>query len=120
MDFVVSSSECSDDESLASSTSSNLSVAEDLCITSIALSFRADRLVAVRMNLYHYVQPLLHENLFHVKYRMSIPSFNKLLELLSPKVHLNEKFANVIGQEPISCEIMLHCEISFFSRRFFS
>lgn len=83
MELGISSSECNPDESLAS-TSSDLSVAEDLCIASIALSFKADRLVAMRMNWYHHIQSFLHGSLFHMKYKMSITSFDKLLELLSP------------------------------------
>jgi hypothetical protein len=65
---------------------SDISVVEDFCITSLALSSRANRLVVMWMNWHHYTQSLLHENLFHVKYRMSIESFNKLLDLLSPSL----------------------------------
>jgi hypothetical protein len=46
---------------------------------------------------------------------MSNTSFNKLLELLSPKLCFNDKFANINGLEPISCKIMLHCAIHFLA-----
>ena len=114
MAFNDSSSE-SDNNSDEASISSDMSVAEDLCIASIALSFRADRLVVVRMKWHHHVETLLHENLFHIKYRMSLASFNQLLQLLSPTLQLKEKYAIRNGFEPISCEIMLHCAIRFLA-----
>ena len=89
MAFNDSSSE-SDNNSDEASISSDMSVAEDLCIASIALSFRADRLVVTRMNWHQNAQSLLHENLFHINYQMSIKSFNQLLDLLSPKLHLKD------------------------------
>jgi hypothetical protein len=114
MGFNDSSSK-SDDASNDASAISDMSFAEDLCIVSLALSFRADRLVVARMNWHRHVQSLLHENLFHIKYRMSIESFNRLLDLLSPKLHLKDKYAIISGSEPISCEIMLHCAIRFLA-----
>jgi hypothetical protein len=54
------------------------------------LSFRADRLVVMRMNWQRHVASLLHENFFHMKYQMTIDSFNKLLDLLS---HNTENFS---------------------------
>ncbi len=89
MDFADSSSK-SDDASNDASAISNMSFAEDLCIASLALSFRADRLVVTRMNWHQNAQSLLHENLFHINYQMSIKSFNQLLDLLSPKLHLKD------------------------------
>jgi hypothetical protein len=62
---------------------------------------------------HHHVESLHHENLFHVKYRMSLDSFNKLLNLLCPTMQLNDKYAAMTGMEPICCEIMLHCTIRF-------
>ena len=61
------------------------------------------------------MQSLLHENLFHVKYRMSHIAFDKLLELLRPALTLKEKYAVLSGLEPISCEIMLHCALRYLS-----
>jgi hypothetical protein len=46
---------------------------------------------------------------------MLLPSFNKLLEVLSPTLTLNEKYAEVGGLEPISCEVMLHCTIRYLA-----
>jgi hypothetical protein len=46
---------------------------------------------------------------------MSDESFNKLLELLSPQLHLKDKYALLNGTKPISCEIMLHCAIRFLA-----
>jgi len=88
---------------------------EDLCVTSIALSHWVNWSVVERINWHHHVEALLHENLFHVKYRMSIGSFNKLLDLLHPTLQLNDKFALMTGMSLISCEIMLHCPIHYLS-----
>jgi len=68
-DSSTSSSESLDDSSSdgtsckCDSSDSDVSFAEDLCIAWIALSFRADRLAAARMNWNLHVQSLLHENL---------------------------------------------------------
>jgi hypothetical protein len=109
----MSSDDGSSDDTFGTfaSSGSDVSFAEDLCIASIALSFRADRLAAARMNWNLHVQSLVDENLVHVKYRMSLDSFNKLLDLLTPALRLKEQFAIVSGFEPICCELMLHCAI---------
>jgi hypothetical protein len=96
--MMISNAESNDDSSSISSTtttttsssssSSNDFFMEDLCVTSIALSHWVNWLVVVRMNWHHHVEVLLHEKLFHVKYRMSIGSFNKLLDLLHTKLQL--------------------------------
>jgi hypothetical protein len=100
---ITSGSDFDDASSNASSivSTSDLSFVEDLCIASIALSVRANRLIVVRMNWLRHVESLLHENLFHVKYRMSIESFDKLLDMLRPELHLKEKYAVMSGMEPI-------------------
>jgi hypothetical protein len=46
---------------------------------------------------------------------MLLSLFNKLLELLSPALTLNEKYAVMGGLEPISCELMLHCMIHYLA-----
>jgi hypothetical protein len=120
-DSSTSLSESSDDSSSdgtsgkCDSSDSDVSFAEDLWIASIALSFRADRLVAARMNWNLHVQSLLHENLFHVKYRMYLDAFNKLLDLLTPTLRLKEQFAIVLGFEPICNELMLHRAIRYLA-----
>ena len=48
-------------------------------------------------------------------YRMTISSFNNLLELLSPNLQLNERFAQMCCGAPIACDIMLHCTIHFLA-----
>ncbi len=58
--------------SIVGSSDDDLSFAEDLCVASIALSFRAGRLQVQRINWILHCQLLLHENLFHIKYRMSL------------------------------------------------
>jgi len=77
----------SDDDELVSGLSrdSDVSFIEDICLASFALSFRENKLSVGQMNWHHHVQLLLHENLFHVKHRMSLEAFNKLLDLLSLK-----------------------------------
>jgi hypothetical protein len=67
------------------------------------------------MKWHLHVEMLMHENLFDSMYRMSLPKFNKLLDLLSPKLKLKERYATISGGEPIQCELMLHCMIQFLS-----
>jgi len=106
-----------DDESVSGlSRNSDVSLIEDICLASLALSFRENKLLVARMNWHRHVQLLLHENLFHVKYRMSLLAFDKLLDLLSPKLKLNAKFARMAGSKPISTDIMLHCTIRYLAR----
>jgi hypothetical protein len=114
---ITSGSDYDDASCNASSvvSTSDLSFVENLCIASIALSFRANRMIVVRMNWIRHVESLLHENLFHVKYRMAIESFEKLLEMLRPELQLKDKYAVMSGMEPISCEIMLHCTIRYLA-----
>jgi hypothetical protein len=101
--------------STVSSSGSELSFLEDLCIASLCLSSRANWLIVTRMNWDQHVQSLLHENLFHVKYRMTLPSFNKLLSFLRPSLQLSDKYAKMSGFEPICCELMLHCCIRYLA-----
>jgi hypothetical protein len=69
-----------DDESVSGlSLNSDVSLIEDIWLASLALSFRENKLLVARMNWHHHVQSLLHENLFHVKYWMSLSAFDKLL-----------------------------------------
>ena len=114
-----SSTDSDDNSSSISSTtstsSSDISFIEVLCVASIALSHWVNRLIVIRMDWHRHVESLLHENLFHVKYRMSLVTFNKLLNLLRPTLQLNDKYAVMTGMEPICCEIMLHCTIRFLS-----
>jgi hypothetical protein len=66
---------------------------EDLYIVSIALSHWVYWLIVIRMNRHSHVELLLHENLFHVKYQMSIGFFNKILDLFQTTLQLNDKYA---------------------------
>jgi hypothetical protein len=43
------------------------------------------------------IEMLIHENLFDSMYRMSLPKFNKLLDLLSPQLKLKERYATISG-----------------------
>ena len=92
-----------------------LSVAEHLCLASALLSSRNNKITRSRIRWQQHVQLLLHENQFHVMYRMSLRSFNKLLELLSPTLQLNERFGMLSSGEPITCENMLHCTLRFLA-----
>jgi len=105
------------DESVSGlSCDSDVSFIEDICSASLALSSRENKLFVARMNWHRHFQSLLHEKKFYDKYRMSLAAFNKLLDLLSPKLKLNAKFARMAGSEPISTEIMLHCTIRYLAR----
>jgi hypothetical protein len=58
---------------------------------------------------------LLHENLFHVKYRMSLESFNRLLQMLCPELQSKEKYSIMSGMHPITYEVMMHCTIHYLA-----
>jgi hypothetical protein len=84
------------------------------------LSVYANCLIVVQMNWMRHVRALLHDNLFHVKYRVSQSSFSVLLKMLSPALTLNEKYAIMGGLEPISGEVMASLWDSLFSWWLFS
>jgi hypothetical protein len=88
---------------------------DDICLASVMLSVRANRLIVVQWDWMQHVEVLMHENLFHVKYRMSLSSFNALLKILFPALTLNDLYAIKGGLEPISCELMLHCAIRYLA-----
>jgi hypothetical protein len=67
-----------------------LSIAEDLCLACALLTSRNNKITRSRIRWQQHVQLLLHENQCHIMYWMSLWSFNKLLELLSPTLQLNE------------------------------
>jgi len=90
-----------------------LSIAENICLASAL--YRNNKIMRSRLRWQQHVQLLLHENQFHIMYCMTIGSFNKLLELLSPTLQLNERFGRLSSGEPITCEIMLHCTIRFLA-----
>jgi hypothetical protein len=92
-----------------------LSIAEDRCLASALLACRNNKITRSRLRWQQHVQLLLHENQFHIMYHMTIGSFNKLLEMLSPTLQLNERFGRLSSREPITCEIMLHCTIRFLA-----
>jgi hypothetical protein len=69
MDFDASShtsgdtsSDDTDDASYDLSSGSDMSFLEDLCILSLVLSSRANRLVVARMSWHHHTQILVHES----------------------------------------------------------
>ena len=104
-------SSCETEDAASTVSDDDMSIAEDLCIASIALSFCSNQQIVMRMNWYRHCQSLLHENLFHIKYQISFESFNKLLDMLYLNLQLKEKYAKMSGTKPISCEIMLHCTL---------
>jgi hypothetical protein len=50
-------------------------------------------------------------------YRMTIDSFNNLLDLLSPTLQLNEKFARMCCGAPTTSKVMLLCTIHLIAGR---
>jgi hypothetical protein len=92
-----------------------LLIAEDLCLASALLVCRNNKIMRSRLRWQQHVELLLHENQFHIMYHMTIGSFNKLLENLTPALLLNERFGRLSSGEPISCENMLHCTIRFLA-----
>jgi hypothetical protein len=90
-----------------------LDAAEVICVAEAVLAWRSNRMTRSRLHWQHHIQMLLHENQFHIMYRITISSFNNHLELLSPNLQLNERFAQMCCGAPITCDIMLHCTIHF-------
>ena len=71
-----------------------------LFIAAVALSFlesyeqnskpvRIPKWEHQRIDWNEHVTKLLHENIFHHEYRMSLETFNQLLELLQPSITVN-------------------------------
>ena len=74
-------------------------ISEDLCVMSIALSARAEKFTRERMNWFLHCQRLIYEGEFHKSYRMSFESFSVLLDLLRPRLQINETLSrNSTGQ----------------------
>jgi len=106
-DITTSSNEDNNDDLL--------SLAEDLCIVSALLACRTVRITKSRLSWSIHIQMLLHENQFHVMYRMTFDSFNYLLQLLSPRLNVNERFARMSSGAPFLPEYMLSCIIRFLA-----
>jgi hypothetical protein len=96
--LIITSSNEDDNDDL-------LSLAEDSCIVSALLACRTVRITKSRLSWSIYIQMLLHENQFHVMYRMTFDSFNYLLQLLSPRLNVNERFARMSSGAPIYLNI---------------
>ncbi len=109
-DSTVSSKSDDDDNEL-------LDAVEVLCVAEAVLAWRTNRVIWSRLYWQHHVQMLLHENQFHLMYRMTIDSFNNLLGLLSPTLQLNERWAQMSCGAPITSKVMLHCTICFLAGR---
>ena len=97
-----------DDDSL-------FTVVEVIVVAEAIMSWRSNRLTRSRLNWQRHVQMLLHENQFDVMYRMTLESFNNLLDLLSPNLQVNERFSPLCCGAPISPEIFLHCTVRFLA-----
>jgi hypothetical protein len=108
-------SSCETKDAASTVSDDDMSIAEDLCIASIELSFHSNQQIVMRMNWYRHCQLLLHKNLFHVKYQMPFESINKLLDMRYSNLQLKEKYAKMSGTKPISCEIMLHCTLRYLA-----
>jgi hypothetical protein len=104
-----------DEEDSLDSISDDDSIIIILSAASEALVERGIKWHGVRMKWHLHAEMLIHENLFDSMYHMSLPKFNKLLDLLSPQLQLKERYATISGGEPIQCELMLHCMIRFLS-----
>ncbi len=101
-----------DDEEDSIDSSDDDSIIIVLSAASEALAERGNKWHGVRMKWHLHVEMLIHENLVD---SMSLPKFNKLLDLLSPQLKLKERYAAISSGEPIQCELMLHCMIWFLS-----
>ena len=83
----------------------------------LSRNFRGDFIVHHSLNWQHHVKLLLKEGLFKRMYRMSLESFEKLLEMLQPWLLVNqEKARNASkGEDPISAELIMHCTLRYLA-----
>ena len=87
-----------------------------LLMTGVSLNFRETAFCCTRLEWHMYTQKLQKENSFERMYRMSLESFNKLLEMLRKRLTVNAIYSKLrTGQGMITPEIILHCVIRWLA-----
>jgi len=83
----------------------------------LSRNFRGDFVVRQRLKWNQHVRRLECEGQFHRMYRMSVASFNNLLDLLRPwlQVNLKQSCNASKGKQPIVAEIILHCTLRYLA-----
>jgi len=97
------------------------------CLNEIIMIFGLNKAVKSikykhrRLNWDEHVQKLQHTKQFHSRYHMTLPSFNKLVELLRPSIVVNEtKSRNSTGNnEPIYPEMIVGAGLRFLGGSFY-
>jgi hypothetical protein len=79
----------------------------------LSRSFHGDFLVRHHLKWSQHVRRLEQEGLFQKMYRMSVTSFDKLVDLLQPWLQVNLKQSHNAskGNQPIVPEIIMHCTL---------
>ncbi len=79
----------------------------------LSRNFRGDFLVRQHLKWSQHVRRLEREGLFQKMYRISVTSFDKLVELLQPwpQVNLKQSHNASKGNQPIVPEIIMHCTL---------
>jgi hypothetical protein len=80
-------------------------------------NFRGNFLVRQRLKWDQHVRQLEREEQFKRMYRVSLASFNKLIDLLWPWLHVNLKQSCDAskGKQPIVAEIIMHCTLCYLA-----
>jgi hypothetical protein len=83
----------------------------------LSWQFHGSFLVRQQVNWQMHTRLLLHEKEFKKFYRMSLSSFNILLEILHPHIKINLKQSSNAskGRHPIIHEIILHCTLRYLA-----
>jgi len=76
------------------------------------INIRAEAICRARMAWPQHVEKLVRENAFHIMYRMSLASFNRLVGKLRSDLEVNARFSRMrTSKEPIYPELQMHCWI---------
>ncbi len=83
----------------------------------LSRNFRGDFLVRQRLKWSQHVRSLEREGQFQKMYRMSLASFDKLVDLLQPWLQVNLKQSHNAsnGKQPIVPEIIMHCTLCYLA-----
>ena len=83
----------------------------------LSRNFRGDFLVRQRLKWSQHVRRLEREGMFRKMYRMSVTSFDKLVNLLRPWLQVNLKQSRNAskGNQPIVPEIIMHCTLRYLA-----
>jgi len=95
----------------------NLKMIAALAAAVFSRNFRGNFVVRQWLKWNQHARRLECEGQFHRMYRMSVASFNNLLDLLRPwlQVNLKQTCNASKGKQPIVAEIILHCTLRYLA-----